>query len=86
MKIDLSPALDQFVAEKIKSGTYVDAAEVIRDSLRRWKEQEELLHAHTGALEDALREGFESPDLTATKTFWGDLRGELHKEHDSGTR
>ena len=37
MKIELAPSLDKFIAEKIKNGDYRDAAEVIRDSLRRWK-------------------------------------------------
>ena len=81
MKIDLSPSLDKFIAEKIKSGDYVNMSEVIRDSLRRWKEQEELLRADGGWLEREIQEGFDSADLPANKTFWVDLRTELHHEH-----
>ena len=85
MKIDLSPSLDKFVAEKIKSGDYVDVAEVIRDSLRRWKEQEKTLQADTDWLEQEIQEGLDSADLPAGKTFWTDLRTELHQEHAGGT-
>jgi putative addiction module CopG family antidote len=85
MKIDLSPSLDKFVAEKIKSGDYVDVAEVIRDSLRRWKEQEKTLQANTDWLEQEIQEGIDSTDLPASKTFWTDLRAELHQEHAGGT-
>lgn len=35
MAIALAPSLDRFIASKIKTGNYVDAREVIRDSLRR---------------------------------------------------
>ena len=73
MKIDLSPSLDKFVTEKIQSGDYVDVGEVIRDSLRRWKERE-------------IQEGIGSANLPATKTFWTDLHAELRQEHASGTR
>lgn len=85
MNIDLSPSLDKFVAEKITSGDYVDVGEVIRDSLRRWKEQEKALQAGTDWLEQEIQEGLDSPDLPAGKTFWTDLRAELHQEHTGGT-
>ena len=86
MKIDLSPSLDKFVAEKITSGDYVDVAEVIRDSLRRWKEQEKALQAGADWLEKEIQEGLDSPDLPASKTFWTDLRAELHQERTSQHR
>ena len=85
MKIDLSPSLDKFVSEKISGGDYVDVSEVIRDSLRRWKEQEKALQAGADLLEQEIQEGIDSPDLPASKTFWTDLRTELHQEHAGGT-
>ena len=81
MKIDLSPSLDKFVTAKIKSGDYMDVGEVIRDSLRRWKEQEKALQAGADWLEQEIQEGLDSADLPASKTFWTDLRTELHQEH-----
>ena len=81
----MSPSLDKFVAEKITCGDYVDVGEVIRDSLRRWKEQEKALPANANWLEPEIQEGIDSPDLPASKTFWTDLRAELHQEHTGGT-
>ena len=86
MKIDLSPSLDKFVTEKIQSGDYVDVGEVIRDSLRRWKEQETISLNDAARLEQEIQEGIDSADLPATKTFWTDLHAELRQEHASGTR
>ena len=86
MKIELAPQLSKFVTGKIESGDYVDAGEVIRDSLRRWKEQEGALRADLDWLEEAIQDGLDSADLPATKTFWSDLRRELHHEHKSGSR
>ena len=86
MKISLVPNLERFVADKIKSGDYQDHSEVIRDSLRRWKEHEEAGLFERDWLEQELEEGFESPDLPPSKTFWKDLTKELHVEHRRGSR
>src|SRR5258706_579676 len=69
MKISLVPNLEKFVAEKIKSGDYQDHSEVIRDSLRRWKEREEAGVLEREWLEREIQEGFDSPDLPLTKAF-----------------
>lgn len=84
MKIELAPQLVKFVAAKIKNGDYVDAGEVIRASLRRWKEQEEShLRVDLDWVEQEIQDGLESADLPETKTFWTDLRQEVHREHKS---
>ncbi len=84
MKIELTANLDKFVSDKIKNGDYVDAAEVIRDSLRRWKEQEEIVRVNPDWLEQEIQAGIDSPDLPASKLFWTDLRKELHGGHKNG--
>lgn len=86
MKISLVPNLEKFVADKIKSGDYQDSSEVIRDSLRRWKEREEAGTIEREWLEREIQEGFGSPDFPLTKTFWKDLRKELHDEHENEPR
>jgi len=35
MKVDLSPALERYVTEQVKEGRYLDAAEVVREAVRR---------------------------------------------------
>jgi putative addiction module CopG family antidote len=86
MKIELAPSLEKFVAKKIKNGDYVDAGEVIRDSLRRWKEHEDTQQADPAWLEQEIQEGLDSPDLPVSKSFWADLKSELHREHKNGRR
>ena len=86
MKISLAPGLDKFVAEKVKTGNYLDAGEVIREGLRRWKEQEATGLVETAGLEQEIQEGLDSPDLPSSKAFWSDLRKELHREHKNGSR
>jgi putative addiction module CopG family antidote len=80
MKIELGPGLDRFVADKLNTGEYLDASEVIRDSLRRWKEHEVFPELDSGWLEQELLEGLESADLPASKGFWSELRDELRLE------
>lgn len=58
--INLTPALDAFVAEAVKSGTYQNASEVIRAALRLLKAEEAHRAAKLAALNAAIQEGFES--------------------------
>jgi antitoxin ParD1/3/4 len=41
MNISLTPEMDRWVADKVKSGTYKSSSEVIRDGLRALQCQEE---------------------------------------------
>ena len=86
MKVALAPTLEKFVSKKLKTGGYLDASEVIRESLRRWKQQEEAGRATLDWLEEQLLEGLDSPDLAGGPAFWRELRGELHREHRNGSR
>ena len=42
MNISLTPELEQMVDDKVKSGRYASASEVIREGLRLLEEQEQL--------------------------------------------
>ena len=53
MNISLTPELERFVNEKVESGMYCTASEVIREGLRILKEQDEL---KTRRLEELRRE------------------------------
>ena len=86
MKISLLPGLEKFVAKKIKSGDYQDPSDVIRDSLRRWKEQEQAAVLERDWLDKQIQEGLDSADLRPTKIFWSDLKKELHQEKKNGSR
>ena len=40
MHVNLTPKLDEFVLDKVKSGRYNNASEVVRDALRRMQDEE----------------------------------------------
>ncbi|MFN8554592.1 MAG: type II toxin-antitoxin system ParD family antitoxin [Candidatus Obscuribacterales bacterium] len=42
MNVSLTPELESFVTDKVKSGLYNSASEVIRESLRLLRHQDEL--------------------------------------------
>jgi len=86
MKVALAPGLGKFVRTKIKRGVYRDASEVIRESLRRWKAQEEAGWAALDWLEQGIQEGLDNPEMSGGPGFWRDLRKELHSEHKNGAR
>ena len=86
MKVAFAPSLEKFVSKKLKTGTYLDASDVIRESLRRWREQEQAGGLAPDWLEQEIQEGLDSPDLAGGPGFWRDLRSELHKEHKNGSR
>ena len=56
MNISLTPELEQLVNDKVKSGMYQTASEVIREGLRLLKEREERLES----LRRDVRAGFDA--------------------------
>jgi len=62
MQVSLSPHLENVVKNKVKSGLYNNASEVIRDALRIMLEQEEMRQAKLQALRDAVQIGDDQAD------------------------
>jgi antitoxin ParD1/3/4 len=60
MNVSLTPELEKLVQEKVASGLYQTASEVIREGLRLLKERDDR---QTAALREAIQEG-----LTQLKT------------------
>jgi antitoxin ParD1/3/4 len=58
MHINLSPEMEQFVQSKVDTGFYSNASDVIRDAIRRMREEDEKI----AAVRAALREGDEQLD------------------------
>ena len=58
MKVTLTKELRQFVTEKVRSGRYADASDVMRDALRTLELRDDFV---SPALEAALLEGVRSP-------------------------
>ena len=62
MNISLTPELEQFVNQKVESGKYQTASEVIRDGLRLLLEREELHQKKLNELRREIAIGIEQAD------------------------
>ena len=61
---------ERFVREKIESGRFSSASEVVREALGLLEENEELREAHIKTLRRQLEDGRESgPGIPADKVF-----------------
>jgi antitoxin ParD1/3/4 len=62
MNISLTPELERFVNEKVGSGLYQTASEVVREGLRLLREREEMYQKKLEALRKDLAAGIEEAD------------------------
>ena len=59
MNVSLTPELEQFVANKVKSGRYTSASEVVREALRLLEEREQLRHLQKHELQKKITDGLD---------------------------
>ena len=64
LNINLTPQLETMVREKVASGLYSSASEVMREALRLMEEQDKLRAIKLENLRRAIREGLESGPAT----------------------
>jgi antitoxin ParD1/3/4 len=62
MNVSLTPELERRIAEKVESGLYTSASEVVRESLRLLFEAEELRERRLERLRTEVRLGIEQLD------------------------
>ena len=77
MNVSLTPELEKLVNEKLKTGMYQTASEVIREGLRLLKDRDEQhqLRAQVRAGFDAIERGeFETYDESTTKKLAEDIK------------
>lgn len=60
MNVNLSPQLEDMVKQKVASGLYNSASEVVREALRLMEEQDQLRAAKLEQLRQDIREGLNS--------------------------
>jgi antitoxin ParD1/3/4 len=73
MNVSLTPELEQYVNQKVESGRYHSASEVIREGLQMLKERDEI---HQRKLEELRREiqiGIDQADRGETKPLTGEV-------------
>ena len=64
MNVNLSPQLEDMVRQKVDSGLYTSASEVVREALRMMEAQDQLRAAKLEQLRQDIREGLESGEST----------------------
>jgi antitoxin ParD1/3/4 len=62
LNVSLTPELDEFVQQRVASGRYQTASEVIREGLRLLEEQERQRDAAFAALKAKLKRGVEQAE------------------------
>lgn len=65
MNVNLTPQLEEMVRQKVTSGLYTSASEVVREALRLMDEKDRLQAAKLAQLRQDIREGLESGPATA---------------------
>ena len=66
MNINLTPQLEDMVRQKVSSGLYTSASEVVREALRLMDEKDRLRAAKLDQLRQDIRDGLDS----GTATNW----------------
>jgi antitoxin ParD1/3/4 len=62
MNVDLTPELEELVQNKVKSGRYSSAIEVVREALRLLEEHDNVRGAHVNALRARIDDGLAALD------------------------
>jgi antitoxin ParD1/3/4 len=62
MNVSLTPQLEQLVHDKVKSGRYLSASEVVREALRLLEERDRLHNLHLAELQQKLTPSVEQAD------------------------
>jgi antitoxin ParD1/3/4 len=62
MNIDLPPQLEEMVRQKVASGRYASASDVVSAALRLMQEQDRLESAAPAQLREEIRAGLQSGD------------------------
>ncbi|WP_218131745.1 type II toxin-antitoxin system ParD family antitoxin [Nitrosospira multiformis] len=65
MNINLTPQLEEMVRQKVTSGLYTSASEVVREALRLMEEKDQVRAARLEQLRNDIQEGLHSGPATA---------------------
>jgi antitoxin ParD1/3/4 len=60
MNISLTPHLEELIREKIASGSYTSASEVVREALRLLEQEDQLRALKLQSLRQHIRDGLDS--------------------------
>jgi antitoxin ParD1/3/4 len=82
MNVSLTPELEQLVHEKVKSGRYLSASEVVREALRLLEERDQIRETRLEALRKEIAVGIEQGDRGEVfdgEEVFRELREDIHR-------
>ena len=79
MNVSLTKRHKQYILDKVKSGSYVSASEVVREAVRVLEE----LETERDNIEALLDEADLEPAIPGGPAFWKKLRGELKRKRSA---
>ena len=62
MNVSLTPQLEKLVSDKVESGRYNSASEVVREALRLFQKRDEVRELQLQGLRNKIAEGLDSLD------------------------
>jgi antitoxin ParD1/3/4 len=80
MNISLPQQLEAWVDDRVKSGMYQSASEVVREALRLLREHEDLKQLRVQELRRELQVGVEQLDQGASRAFDENVVSKVKKE------
>lgn len=81
MNVSLTPQLEQFVREKVNSGRYLSASEVVREGLRLLEERDRVQQMKLETLRQELMVGIEQierGEVVDAADVFAELEEDIH--------
>ena len=69
MNVSLTPELETLIGEKVKTGRYHSASEVVREALRLLEEQDKLKELRREKLREEIQKGVDDMKAGRYKTY-----------------
>lgn len=80
MNVSLTPELEQYIQEKVSTGMYYSASEVVREGLRLLKEREQLQQIRLRELRQDIQAGIDSEETTPLDTQAIKAKARQHRQ------
>lgn len=87
MNVSLTPELEQFVQEKVKSGRYLSASEVVREALRLLEDRDRIQQIKLETLRKEIRVGIEQierGDVVDGEAVFAELEADICRIEQAG--
>ena len=81
MNVSLTPELEQYIQEKVSTGMYYSASEVVREGLRLLKEREQLQQIRLQELRQDIQAGLDSGEATPLDMQAIKAKARQHRQH-----